>query len=116
MATSRENCVGIHRAIVGLVNGLHEKVFTPGFVDSYWAIWSEVMVCKDEETRDWLTVKVPTLVAWKGSRLKMVGLDALPTYEIVVAWFPDPVEDTKRYFELLNRLNQGVDTRKWRVY
>jgi hypothetical protein len=44
--------------------------------------------------------------------LEMVGLDALPTYEIVVAWFPGPVEDTKRYFQRLHRLKQGVDTRR----
>jgi hypothetical protein len=25
--------------------------------------------------------KIPTLKAWEGSRLKMVGLDALPTYK-----------------------------------
>jgi hypothetical protein len=99
-----------------LVNGLPEGVFTPRLVDSYWAIWSAVMVCKVENTRNWVAAKVPTLVAWKGSRLKMAGLDALPTYKIVVVWFPCPVEDTKRYFQWLHRLNQGLDTRKWRVY
>jgi hypothetical protein len=39
------------------------------------------MVYQDEETRDWLGSKVPNLKAWKGTRLKMVGLDALPTYK-----------------------------------
>jgi hypothetical protein len=69
------------------------------------------MVCQDEETRDWLAARVPTLVVWEGSRLKMVGLGALPTYERVVAWFPGPVEDLERYFQWLHRLNQGLDTR-----
>jgi len=40
-----------------------------------------------KETRDLLAARVPT-VAWEGSRLKMMGLDALPTYKRVVAWFP----------------------------
>jgi hypothetical protein len=57
------------------------------------------MVCHDEETRDWLVRKVPNLKVWKGSRLKMVGMDALPTYKRVVAWFLGPVEDTKYYFQ-----------------
>ena len=74
------------------------------------------MVCQYEETRDWLAPRVPTLVAWVGSRLKMVGLDALPTYRRVVAWFPGPVEDMKRYIHRLLRLNQGLDTRQWRAY
>jgi hypothetical protein len=46
----------------------------------------------------------------------MVGLDALPTYKRVVAWFLGPVEDMERYFQRLHRLNQGLDTSCWRVY
>jgi hypothetical protein len=57
------------------------------------------VICQDEETRDWLDSKVPTLTAWEGSRLKMMGQDALPTYKRVVAWFPGPVEDMGRNFQ-----------------
>ena len=34
----------------------------------------------------------------------------------VVAWFPGRLEDTERYFQGVHRLNQGLDTRHWRVY
>jgi hypothetical protein len=57
------------------------------------------MVCQDAQTGDWLVSKVPTLKAWKGSRLKMVGLDALPTYKRVMAWFLVPVEDMEHYVQ-----------------
>ena len=57
------------------------------------------MVCEDEETRNWLGSNVSTLKACKGSRQKMVGLEALPTYKRVVAWFLGPTEDTKCYFQ-----------------
>ena len=63
-----------------------------------------------------MAARVPTLVAWEGSRLKLVGLDALPTYKRVVAWFPGPAEDADRYLLQLRRLNEGLDTRHWRVY
>ena len=85
-------------------------------LDSYWAKGAAIMVCQDESTKDWLAARVPTLVAWEGSRLKIVGLDALPTYKRVVAWFPGPAEDVERYMLWLHRLNQGLDTRHWRVY
>jgi hypothetical protein len=52
------------------------------------------------------------MAVWEGSRLKVVGLDALPTYKRVVAWFPGLMEDMER----LRRLNQGLDTGNWRVY
>jgi hypothetical protein len=74
------------------------------------------MICQDKETRDWLASEVPTLTAWEGCRLKVVGLDALSAYKRVVAWFPGPVEDTGCYFQRLRRLNQGLDTSHWRVY
>jgi len=45
-----------------------------------------------------------------------VGLDALPTYRRVVAWFPGPAVDAEPYLLRLCRLNQGLDTRHWRVY
>ena len=71
------------------------------------------MVRQDE---DWLAVKVPTLAAWEGSRLKMVGLDALSTYKGGLAWFTGAVGDKEHYFQQLRRLNQGLDTSHWRVY
>ena len=74
------------------------------------------MVCHDELTKDWLAARVPTLAMWEGSRLKLVGLDALPAYRRVVVWFPGPAEDAEQYLLQLHRLNQGLDTRYWRVY
>jgi len=63
-----------------------------------------------------LVDRVPTLLTREGSRLKLVGLDTLPTYRRVVAWFPGPAEDAQRYLLQLRRLNEGLDTRQWRVY
>jgi hypothetical protein len=113
---SRENFLDIQRAIGRLVDELPEEGLTPRLVDSYWTKGAAIMVCQDEDTRDWLTSKVPTLEAWEGSRLKVVVLDALPTFKRVAAWFPGPVEDTERYFTQLLRLNRGLDTGQWRIY
>jgi len=91
--------------------GVHPKL-----VDSYWAKAAAIMVCHDELRKGWLAAWVPTLVAWEGSRLALLGLDTLPTYKRVVAWFSGPSEDTERYLLRLRKLNQGLDTRHWRVY
>jgi hypothetical protein len=63
-----------------------------------------------------LANNIPTLRACEGSRLKKVGLDALPTYKRVVAWLLGPAEDIRRYLQWFHRLNQGLDTDNWRVY
>jgi hypothetical protein len=99
-----------------LVDGLPEDGFTPRLVDSYWLMGAAIMFCQDEETKDWLDSQAPTMVAWEGSRLNVVGLDALPTYKRVVAWFLGPVEDTEQLLSWLCRLNRGLDTGNWRVY
>jgi hypothetical protein len=112
----RENFLDIQRDIGRLVDELPEEGLTPRLADSYWSKGAAIMVCQDEPTKDWLAFKVPTLVAWEGSRLKVVGMDALPTYKRVVAWFPGPVEDAERYLTRLRRLNRGLDTGQWRVY
>ena len=95
---SRDNFVDIQRAIGRLVDGLPEEGFTPRLVDSYWAKGAPIMVCQDMDTKEWLEGQAPTMEAWEGSRLKIVGLDALPTYKRMVAWFPGPVEDTEWLF------------------
>ena len=112
---SKENFVSIQRAIGGLVHGLPEDGFTPWLIDTYWAKGAAIVVCQDEETRNWLGSEVPKMNAWEGSRLRMVGLEALPTYKRVVTWFLGPAEDTECLFDRLRRLNWGLDTSQWRV-
>jgi len=113
---SREHFVDIQQAIGWLVDELLEEGFTPRLADSYWSKRAAIMVCQNEMTKDWLAAKVPILVAWEGSRLKVVGLDALRTFQRVVAWFPGPTEVMEQCFLLLRRLNKGLDTGQWRVY
>lgn len=113
---SNENFSNIQRAIGRLVDELPEEGFTPKLLDTYWTKGAVVAVCQDEETRDWLGKEVPNMKAWEGSRLRMVGLEALPTYKRVVGWFPGPVEDTERLLARLRRLNRGLETSQWRVY
>jgi hypothetical protein len=113
---SRDDFVNIQKAIGRLVDELQEEGFTPRLVDTYWAKGAAIMVCQVDETKDWLGKQVPNMAAWKGSRLEVVGMDALPAYKRVVAWFPCPVEDMEQLFLRLCRLNRGLDTRNWSVY
>jgi hypothetical protein len=95
---------------------LPEEGFTPGVADTYWAKGAAIMVCQDHEACDWLTELVPNMTAWEDSRLKVVRLEALPTFKRVPAWFPGPVEDTDTFLRRLRRLNRGLETAHWRVY
>jgi hypothetical protein len=113
---TREHFVDIQRAIGRLVYELPEEGFTPSLADSYWSKGAAIMVCQDEMTRDWLVAKVPALAAWEGSRLKVVGLEALSTFKRVAAWFPGPAQDTERCFSRLRRLNRYLDTGQLMVY
>jgi len=96
---SKDNFINIQRAVSRLVDELPEEGFTPRLVNMFWTKGAAVVVCQDEETRDWLAGHIPTLRAWENSRLKMVGLNALPTYKRVAAWLPVPVENTLHYLQ-----------------
>jgi hypothetical protein len=106
----------IQWGIGGLVDGLPEEGFTPKLVDTYWAKGAAIVVCLDEETKAWLGREVPKMNVGEGLKLRMVGLEALPTYERLVAWFLGPGEDRERLFQRLRRLNGGLDTSQRRVY
>jgi hypothetical protein len=106
----------IQWAIGGLVDGLPEEGFTPKLVDTYWAKGVAIVVCLDEETKDWLGREEPKMNVGEGSKFRMVGSEALPTYKRIVAWFLGPGEDTEHLFQRLRRLNWGLDTSQWRVY
>ena len=56
-----------------------EEGFAPWLVDSYRAKGAAIIVRHDELTKDWLADRVPTLLTGEGSRLNLLGLDALPT-------------------------------------
>jgi hypothetical protein len=40
--------------INGIVDKLPEEGFTHRLIDTYWAKGTAIVVCQDEETRDWL--------------------------------------------------------------
>ena len=96
-ARSPRRTTDIQRAIGPIVDGLPEEGLTPRLVGSYWAKGAANMVCHDEATKDWLAATVPTLSAWEGTRVTLMGLDDLPTYRWVVTRLPGPAEDAERY-------------------
>ena len=59
---SKDNFVSIQWAIGRLVDGLPEEEFTPRLIDTYWAKEAAIVVCQDEETRDWLGSEVPKIM------------------------------------------------------
>ena len=88
------------------MRGKKTKSVETSYIAEIWFVFTSIT-----PTRDWLADKIPTVTAWEGSRLKVVSMDALPTFKRVAAWFPGPVEDTERLLTRLRRLNRGLDTR-----
>jgi hypothetical protein len=62
----------VQREIGGLVDGLPEEGFTPRLVENYWAKEASIVVCLDEETKDWLGREVLKMNVGEGSKLRMV--------------------------------------------
>jgi hypothetical protein len=109
---SKEKFVNIQQVIGGLVDELPEEGFTPRLINTYWARGAAILVARTSRTRIGWVVRYQRL---RHGRLKMVDLEAPPTYTRVVAWFLGSMEDMEHYFQRLCRLNQGMNTDNWRV-
>jgi hypothetical protein len=59
---SKDNFVDIQRAVGRLVDELPEEGFTLRLVDSYWAKGAAIMVRYNQQTKDWLAARVPSLL------------------------------------------------------
>ena len=112
---SRDNFIDIQRVIGRLVDGLPEEGFTPRLVDSYWSKGAAAMVCQDEPTRDWLADKISTMTAWEGSRLKVVSMDALPTFKSG-GLVSGPRGGHGAASFAAPQAEPGLDNRNWRVH
>jgi hypothetical protein len=112
----RERFGDIQKDVGRLADGLPEEGFTMQLLDTYWSKGAATMVCQDQDTCDRFARLAPTLMAWEGSRFKVVEMDALPVFKRVTAWFPGPPEDTETLFQRFRRLNRGLEPKQWRVY
>jgi hypothetical protein len=96
-----------------LVDELPEESFIPRLINTYWERGAAISVARTSRPGIGRVVRYQPI---RHGRLKMVGLEAPPTYKRVVAWFLDPMEDTEHYFQQLCRLNQEPNTDHWRFY
>ena len=103
---SREDFVRHPASYWLVVDELPEEGFIPRLADSYWSKRAAIMVCQDEMTKDLLAAKVSTLLPLEGSRLKVVGFDALPTFK----------RTGNVVFVTVPKVEPGLDTGQWSVY
>lgn len=106
----------IQAAIIAEVEKVPVGDPLPLIRDTYLARGAVVAVCEDQNTVDWLGKQVPNMTPWEGSRLAVVGMEALPTFKKVALWIPGPSATTPVFFDRLERLNTGLRTGAWRVW
>lgn len=100
----------IHNEIVAMVEG---GAFIP--IMRGHSLHGNLVVysCANEETYNWLKSHIKLINAnWKGSKLYVVDN---PEFTKVKVWLPGPMEEPKRVFGLLQKLNVGLNTGYWRL-
>jgi hypothetical protein len=103
-----EKFVDVQRAVGRLADELTEEGFTPQLLDTYWSKGAAIMMCQDQDTCDRFARLAPTLMAWEGSKFKVVEMDALPVFKRVTAWFSGPPDDTETLFRRLSSAEPGL--------
>jgi len=87
----KENFVNIQQAIGGLVDEL--QGFTSRLINTYRQKELPLCYATTRRPRTGWVVRYQLLRHGRTLRLKMVGLEALPTHKGVVALFPSSVKD-----------------------
>jgi hypothetical protein len=90
---SKKNFVNIQQAIGGLWDELPKKGFTSRLINTYQQKELPLWYARMRRPGTGWVVRYQLLRYGRTFRLKIVGLEALPTYKEVVAWFLGPVKD-----------------------
>jgi hypothetical protein len=117
MLISKENFAATQKAVGWLMDGFPEQGFTPRLVDTYWAKGAAIMVCQDQDTRDWLARLVPTLGSLGGLQVQDSGAWRLCLL-LRGLWpgFRAPWRTRGHFFGVIVGCTGVLETGQWRTY
>lgn len=103
-------------AIITKVAGQRKEALKPKFGHCAFKSGYLVIICKNQETADWLRSIVPTLKPWTGAELTVVDEKDIPRPEILIGFFPRSAGDSNDgILALLESQNDGLIVDAWRI-
>ncbi|XP_062708137.1 uncharacterized protein LOC134288180 [Aedes albopictus] len=113
---STEQLTAIQKDILKKVAGQRKELLKPKFGNCVLKSGYLIIVCKNQETADWLKSIIPSVNPWAGAQLLAVEEKDIPRPEILIGFFPLSAEDSnEEILALLESQNDGLAVDTWRV-
>lgn len=74
-----------------------------------------LITCSDQATRDWLSGVLKQEAPWEGAKLRFVEAKNLPKPMRTLVWIPGPPEEPEKILRRVEKQNQGISTKEWKV-
>lgn len=111
-----EQLIATQKAILARVAGQRKESIKPKFGNCAFKSGYLVIVCKNQETANWLKDITPSLSPWSGAALTAVDEKDIPQPEIMIGFFPWSAEDSnEEILTLLESQNDGLTVDAWRI-
>lgn len=113
---SSQQLLATRKAILAKVVQQRKEMVKPKFGQCSFRTGHLILVCKNQETADWLKSIASTLSI--AGEVELVALDEnkIPRPEIIIGFFPVSAEDsTDEILALLESQNDGLNTDEWRI-
>lgn len=108
--------LSLRKAILTKVAQQRKEKIKPKFGQCLLRTGHLLLVCKNQETADWLKSIASTLSAPGEVELTVLDEKKIPRPEIIIGFFPVSIEDsTSDILELLESQNEGLNTDEWRI-
>lgn len=83
-------------------------LFRPGYL---------ILICKNQETSDWIKDIISSIIPWVGAELIAVNEDQIPQPETLIGFFPMSADDSnEEILALLEGQNDGLVVDSWKIF
>lgn len=113
---TKEQMAATSKAILAKVAGQRKEALKPKFGLCAFKPGYLVIVCKNQETANWLKTTITSITPWQGAELLAVDESEIPQPEILIGFFPWSAEDSNgEILALLESQNDGLTVDLWRI-
>lgn len=104
------------KAILKLVAQQRKQKIKPKFGTCLIRQGYMILICKNQDTVQWLKAIIPNIKPWEDANLDAVDEKNIPQPDILIGFFPYSTEDsTNEILALVESQNNGLDVDAWRI-
>lgn len=113
---TQEQLIATQKAILTKVTEQRKGTTKPKFGNCLFRSGHLIIICKNQETVDWLKVTIPSIKPWEQACLTAVDEKDIPRPEILIGFFPRSVEDTNEdILAFVEGQNEGLMVDTWKI-